>query len=150
MKQVNAGLLNVGYAEDGPAGGLPVMLLHGWPYDIYSFVDVAPLLASAGYRVIGLSRHVPADAPFEIRACDVSDAASVREAFADLRRSSDVYALINAAGIAITALGVMLDRIAHPQMPPRDVLLDCKLVIRRSCGSHLRYEKSNHDHSYAH
>jgi pimeloyl-ACP methyl ester carboxylesterase len=52
LKQVDAGLLNVGYAEAGPAGGPPVILLHGWPYDIYSFVDVAPLLASAGYRVI--------------------------------------------------------------------------------------------------
>src|SRR5437016_1018321 len=52
LKQVNAGLLNVGYAEAGPAGGPPVILLHGWPYDISSFVDVAPLLASAGYRVI--------------------------------------------------------------------------------------------------
>ena len=51
-KQINAGLLNVGYAEDGPADGPAVMLLHGWPYDIYSFVDVAPLLASQGYRVI--------------------------------------------------------------------------------------------------
>jgi len=52
LKQVDAGLLNMGYAEAGPAGGRPVILLHGWPYDIYSFVDVAPLLASAGYRVI--------------------------------------------------------------------------------------------------
>jgi pimeloyl-ACP methyl ester carboxylesterase len=52
LKQVNAGLLNVGYAEAGPVGGPPVILLHGWPYDIYSFVDVAPLLGSAGYRVI--------------------------------------------------------------------------------------------------
>ena len=52
VKQVNAGVLNIGYAEDGPAGGPAVILLHGWPYDIYSFVDVAPLLASAGYRVI--------------------------------------------------------------------------------------------------
>lgn len=52
LKQINAGLLNVGYAEAGPADGKPVILLHGWPYDIYSFVDVAPLLASAGYRVI--------------------------------------------------------------------------------------------------
>jgi pimeloyl-ACP methyl ester carboxylesterase len=52
LKQVDAGLLNVGYAEAGPANGPPVILLHGWPYDIYSFVDVAPLLASAGYRVI--------------------------------------------------------------------------------------------------
>jgi len=52
LKQIDAGLLNVGYAEAGPASGAPVILLHGWPYDIYSFVDVAPALASAGYRVI--------------------------------------------------------------------------------------------------
>ena len=52
LKQIDAGVLNVGYAEAGPLNGPPVILLHGWPYDIYSFVDVAPLLASAGYRVI--------------------------------------------------------------------------------------------------
>src|SRR5690348_13663842 len=52
LKQVDAGVLNIGYAEAGPADGPPVLLLHGWPYDIHSFVDVAPLLASAGYRVI--------------------------------------------------------------------------------------------------
>jgi pimeloyl-ACP methyl ester carboxylesterase len=52
LKQIDAGVLNVGYAEDGPADGAPVVLLHGWPYDIYSYVDVAPILASAGYRVI--------------------------------------------------------------------------------------------------
>lgn len=52
LKQVHAGVLDVGYAEDGPADGPPVILLHGWPYDIHAFVDVAPLLAAAGYRVI--------------------------------------------------------------------------------------------------
>jgi pimeloyl-ACP methyl ester carboxylesterase len=52
LKQIEAGLLNVGYAEAGPADGQAVILLHGWPYDIYSFVDVAPLLAAHGYRVI--------------------------------------------------------------------------------------------------
>jgi pimeloyl-ACP methyl ester carboxylesterase len=52
LKQVETGPLSVGYAEAGPATGPVVILLHGWPYDIYSFVDVAPLLASAGYRVI--------------------------------------------------------------------------------------------------
>ena len=52
LKQIDAGELDVGYAEAGPAGGPAVILLHGWPYDIHSFVDVAPLLASAGYRVI--------------------------------------------------------------------------------------------------
>ena len=52
IKQIDAGLLNIGYAEAGPADGPPVILLHGWPYDIYSYVDVAPLLASKGYRVL--------------------------------------------------------------------------------------------------
>jgi len=52
LKQIDAGVLNVGFAEAGPANGAPVILLHGWPYDIYSFVDVTPALASAGYRVI--------------------------------------------------------------------------------------------------
>ena len=52
LKQVDAGLLNVGYAEDGPSNGPVALLLHGWPYDICSFVEVTPLLASAGYRVI--------------------------------------------------------------------------------------------------
>jgi pimeloyl-ACP methyl ester carboxylesterase len=52
LKQIDAGVLNIGYAEAGPAGGPVVILLHGWPYDIHSYVDVAPLLAAAGYRVI--------------------------------------------------------------------------------------------------
>jgi pimeloyl-ACP methyl ester carboxylesterase len=52
LKQIDAGVLNVGYAEAGPVDGPAVILLHGWPYDIYTYVDVAPLLAKAGYRVI--------------------------------------------------------------------------------------------------
>jgi pimeloyl-ACP methyl ester carboxylesterase len=52
LKQIGAGVLNIGYAEAGPADGPAVILLHGWPYDIYSYVDVAPLLAAAGHRVI--------------------------------------------------------------------------------------------------
>jgi pimeloyl-ACP methyl ester carboxylesterase len=69
LKQIDAGLLNVGYAEAGPADGPPVILLHGWPYDIYSFVDVAPVLAAQGYRVIvpylrgyGTTRFLSSDA----------------------------------------------------------------------------------------
>jgi pimeloyl-ACP methyl ester carboxylesterase len=52
IKQIDAGLLNVGYAEMGPAGGTAAILLHGWPYDIHSYAEVAPALASAGYRVV--------------------------------------------------------------------------------------------------
>jgi pimeloyl-ACP methyl ester carboxylesterase len=70
LKQIDAGVLNIGYAEAGPADSPPVILLHGWPYDIYSFVDVAPVLASAGYRVIipylrgyGTTRFLSSDTP---------------------------------------------------------------------------------------
>src|SRR6202023_1282794 len=52
LKQIDAGVLSVAYAEAGPSNGRTVMLLHGWPYDIHAFVDVVPRLASAGYRVI--------------------------------------------------------------------------------------------------
>jgi len=52
IKQIQAGVLNVGYAEVGPATGRPVILLHGWPYDIHSYAEVAPLLSAKGYRVI--------------------------------------------------------------------------------------------------
>jgi pimeloyl-ACP methyl ester carboxylesterase len=69
LKQIDAGVLNVAYAEAGPAEGPPVILLHGWPYDIHSFVDVAPMLASAGYRVLvpylrgyGATRFLSSDA----------------------------------------------------------------------------------------
>ena len=70
LKQIDAGVLNVGYAEAGPADGPPVILLHGWPYDIHTYVDVAPLLASAGYRVIipylrgyGTTRFLSSETP---------------------------------------------------------------------------------------
>jgi pimeloyl-ACP methyl ester carboxylesterase len=52
IRQINAGVLNVGYAEVGPSDGAPVILLHGWPYDIHTYVDVAPLLGGSGYRAI--------------------------------------------------------------------------------------------------
>src|SRR6185369_13890914 len=52
LKQIDAGVLNVGYADVGPPGGRPVILLHGWPYDIHSYAEVAPLLSAKGYRVI--------------------------------------------------------------------------------------------------
>jgi len=70
LQQIDAGVLNVGYAEAGPPDGAPIILLHGWPYDIHSFVDVAPLLASTGYRVIvpylrgyGTTRFLSSETP---------------------------------------------------------------------------------------
>jgi hypothetical protein len=52
LKQIRAGQLDVGYAEFGPPTGSPVLLLHGWPYDIHAFDEVAPILADRGFRVI--------------------------------------------------------------------------------------------------
>ena len=52
LRQINAGVLNIGFAEAGPANGRVVILLHGWPYDIHSFTDVVPILSSKGYRII--------------------------------------------------------------------------------------------------
>jgi pimeloyl-ACP methyl ester carboxylesterase len=70
LKQIDAGVLNVGYAEMGPATGPVAILLHGWPYDIYAFVDVAPILEQAGYRVIvpylrgyGTTRFLSSETP---------------------------------------------------------------------------------------
>src|SRR5579863_417460 len=68
IKQIDAGVLSVGYAESGPSNGRPVILVHGWPYDIHSFDDATPLLTKAGYRVIapyvrgyGSTRFLSAD-----------------------------------------------------------------------------------------
>src|ERR1043166_3334358 len=70
LKQIEAGVLTIGYAEAGPADGPVVILLHGWPYDIYAFVDVVPVLAQAGFRVIapwlrgyGTTQFLAADTP---------------------------------------------------------------------------------------
>ncbi|MFF4837784.1 alpha/beta fold hydrolase [Streptomyces sp. NPDC001315] len=82
LKHVKAGVLDIGYAEAGPAHGPVVLLLHGWPYDIHSFVDVAPLLADQGYRVLVpylrghgstrfLSRHTPRTAEQSAIALDI-------------------------------------------------------------------------------
>jgi pimeloyl-ACP methyl ester carboxylesterase len=70
LAQIDAGELNVGYTDDGPSDGPPVLLLHGWPYDIHSFADVLPLLAAAGHRVLvpfvrgyGTTRFLRDDTP---------------------------------------------------------------------------------------
>ena len=70
IRQIDAGVLNVGYAELGPADGAPVILLHGWPYDIHTYAEVAPLLAARGHRVIvphlrgyGTTRFLSNDTP---------------------------------------------------------------------------------------
>jgi pimeloyl-ACP methyl ester carboxylesterase len=97
LKQVDAGVLSVGYAEAGPEDGQAVILLHGWPYDIHSYADVTPLLASAGYRVIvpylrgyGTTRFL--------------SAATVRNGQQSVL-GVDVIALMDAVGIADAIIG---------------------------------------------
>jgi pimeloyl-ACP methyl ester carboxylesterase len=94
LKQIDAGVLNVGYVEVGPATGPAAILLHGWPYDIHSFVDVAPVLAKAGYRVIipylrgyGTTRFRSAEtmrngepAALAVDIIDLMDALDIRKA----------------------------------------------------------------------
>jgi pimeloyl-ACP methyl ester carboxylesterase len=70
VQRIAAGVLDVGYVDIGPPGGRAVLLLHGWPYDIHSYADAAPLLAAAGYRVLvpylrgyGVTRFLSGDAP---------------------------------------------------------------------------------------
>src|SRR3954451_17040579 len=70
LKQIDAGVLNIGYVEDGSSDGPVVILLHGWPYDIHSYAEVTPQLVSAGYRVIvpylrgyGTTRFLSSDTP---------------------------------------------------------------------------------------
>jgi pimeloyl-ACP methyl ester carboxylesterase len=97
LKQIDAGALNVGYAEAGPADGPAVVLLHGWPYDIRSYVDVAPLLASAGYHVI---------APY-VRGCGTTRflaSATVRNG-QQAAVAADVIDLIDALKIEKAILG---------------------------------------------
>jgi pimeloyl-ACP methyl ester carboxylesterase len=97
LKQVDAGRLSVGYAEAGPVGGPAVILLHGWPYDIHSFADVTPVLASAGYRVIvpfvrgyGTTRFLSDDTPRNGQQAALA---------------ADVIALMDALGIEKAILG---------------------------------------------
>src|SRR5437867_7886216 len=97
LKQVDAGPLSVGYAEAGPADGPAVILLHGWPYDIHSFADVTPVLASAGYRVIapfvrgyGTTRFLSDDTPRNGQQAALA---------------ADVIALMDALGIEKAILG---------------------------------------------
>ncbi len=112
LKQINAGLLNVGYAEAGPTDGPAVILLHGWPYDIHSFVEVAPLLVAQGYRVIvpyvrgyGSTQFLSADTPRNgqqaagaVDVIDLMDALKIEKAtlagFDWGARSADIVAAL--------------------------------------------------------
>jgi pimeloyl-ACP methyl ester carboxylesterase len=96
LRQVDVGVLSVGYAEAGPPDGPAVVLLHGWPYDIHSFAEVTPLLATRGYRVVvpfvrghGATRFLSDDTPRNGQQAAVA---------------ADVVALMDALGIGQAVL----------------------------------------------
>lgn len=97
LKQVHAGVLDIGYADVGPSDGAPVILLHGWPYDIHSFVEVAPLLAAAGFRV--LIPHLRGYGTTRFLSDD-----TVRNA-QQAALGADVIAFMDALGIASAVIG---------------------------------------------
>ncbi|HEX4258357.1 MAG TPA: alpha/beta hydrolase [Streptosporangiaceae bacterium] len=97
LKQVDAGPLSVGYAEDGPGDGPAVLLLHGWPYDIYSFAEVTPMLAAAGFRV--LVPFVRGYGTTRFRSAD-----TVRNG-QQAAVASDVIAFMDALGVDRAVLG---------------------------------------------
>jgi pimeloyl-ACP methyl ester carboxylesterase len=97
LRQIEAGSLSIGYAEAGPGAGPAVVLLHGWPYDIHTYVDIAPLLAASGYRVI-----VPYLRGFGTTRFLSSDTARNGQQSA---LASDVVNLLDALGIDKAVLG---------------------------------------------
>ncbi|HWU13095.1 MAG TPA: alpha/beta hydrolase [Caulobacter sp.] len=91
LKQIDAGVLSIGYAELGPITGTPVLLLHGWPYDIHAFAEVGPRLAAAGYRVI--IPHLRGYGSTQFRSADTPRNGQ------QMALAADGLALMNALGL---------------------------------------------------
>jgi pimeloyl-ACP methyl ester carboxylesterase len=140
IRRIDAGLLSIAYAELGPPTGRPVLLLHGWPYDIHSYVDVAPALAAAGYRVIvpylrgyGPTRFLSADTfrngqqgALAVDAIALLDALRIDKAilggFDWGARTVDIVAALwpeRCAGVVSVSGYIVVDRVANQQpLPP--------------------------------
>jgi len=167
LKQIDAGVLNIGYAEAGPANGPPVVLLHGWPYDIYSFVDVAPMLASAGYRVIVpyvrgygttrfLSGETPRNGQQSVVALDVialMDALKIENAtlagFDWGARSADIVAALwperCKALVSLSGYLIGSQEAGKIPLPPKAELQWWYQYYLATERGRVGYEKSRHD-----
>jgi pimeloyl-ACP methyl ester carboxylesterase len=167
LKQIDAGVLNIGYAEAGPANGPPVVLLHGWPYDIYSFVDVAPMLASAGYRVIVpyvrgygttrfLSGETPRNGQQSVVALDVialMDALKIENAtlagFDWGARSADIVAALwperCKALVSVSGYLIGSQEAGKIPLPPKAELQWWYQYYLATERGRVGYEKSRHD-----
>jgi pimeloyl-ACP methyl ester carboxylesterase len=165
IKQIDAGLLNVGYAEAGPADGPPVLLLHGWPYDIYSFVDVAPLLASAGYRVIvpylrgyGSTRFLSSDtmrngqqAAVALDAIALMDALKIEKAtlagFDWGARTADIVAALwpERCKALVSVSGYLIGKPSMTPLPPKAELAWWYQYYFATENGRAGYEKNRRD-----
>src|ERR1700736_4610843 len=167
LKQIDAGVLNVGYAEAGPADGPAVILLHGWPYDIHSYVDVAPLLGSAGYRVIvpylrgyGTTRFLSGD-PFRngqqsVMALDIialMDALKIQKAvlagFDWGARTADIMAALwpERCKALVSVSGYLIGSVKANQqpLPPQAELAWWYQFYFATERGRLGYDKNRHD-----
>src|ERR1700761_6225766 len=165
VKQINAGLLNVGYAEAGPVSGPAVILLHGWPYDIHSFVDVTPMLASAGYRVIvpyvrgyGSTRFLSADtmrngqqAAVAQDLVDLMDALKIERArlagFDWGARTADIVAALwpERCKALVSVSGYLIGKPSMTPLPPKAEFAWWYQYYFATENGRAGYEKNRHD-----
>jgi pimeloyl-ACP methyl ester carboxylesterase len=165
IKQIDAGVLNVGYAEAGPADGPVVILLHGWPYDIYSFVDVTPMLASAGYRVIvpyvrgyGSTRFLSAEtmrngqqAAVAQDLIDLMDALKIDKAtlagFDWGARTADIVAALwpERCKALVSVSGYLIGSPSTAPLPPKAELAWWYQYYFATENGRAGYEKNRHD-----
>jgi pimeloyl-ACP methyl ester carboxylesterase len=170
VKQIDAGVLNVGYVDEGPPSGRPVLLLHGWPYDIHSYASVAPLLAAKGYRVIvpyfrgyGTTTFRSSEAPrdgdqaaFAVDTIALMDALKIDKAvlagFDWGSRTADIIAalwpervkgLVSVAGYLIT--NVRANRLPTPPRSEWDWWYQYYFTTQRGALglAHYRYDLGN-------
>jgi pimeloyl-ACP methyl ester carboxylesterase len=167
MKRVKAGPLDVSYAEAGPAGGSPVILLHGWPYDIHAFAEVAPLLAAQGHRVImpelrgyGGTRFRSSDAPrngqpaaLATDLIDFMDALDIHQAvlggFDWGGRTADIAAALwperVKALVAVSGYLIGSQAAGKQPLPPQAELQWWYQFYFATERGRLGYEKNRHD-----
>jgi pimeloyl-ACP methyl ester carboxylesterase len=167
LKRVQAGALDVSYREAGPAGGPPVILLHGWPYDIHAFAEVAPLLAAKGHRVImpelrgyGGTRFLSSDTPrngqpaaLATDLIDFMDALDIHQAvlggFDWGGRTADIAAALwperLKALVAVSGYLIGSQAAGKQPLPPQAELQWWYQFYFATERGRLGYEKNRHD-----
>jgi len=167
VKQIRAGVLDIGYVDAGPADGAPVILLHGWPYDIHSYADVVPLLTASGYRVIvphlrgyGSTRFLSKDTPRNGQpAALADDVIALMDALSIPRaviagydwggRSADIVAALHPervkALVAVSGYLIGSQQAAQAPLPPEAELQWWYQFYFATDRGRAGYQKNRHD-----